>query len=175
MHEYSFCTICSYYYFFICLFRADQLASLFHTVSVFDTLAVSRAGDDATSDNFQCAHTQLGKEGSNLVTRALDLMRIKTRVYSYFDVTLVKKIPLQAGLGGGSSNAATAMFAFNELCSRPANVAQLAEWSAELGADVPFFFSNGCAFCVGRGDEVQPIVRNLPDSSNVAVDIIKPR
>jgi 4-diphosphocytidyl-2-C-methyl-D-erythritol kinase len=154
---------------------ADQLASLFHTVTIFDTLVISRSEDGASSDAFSCTHGQLMKEQDNLVTRALRLMREKTNLPVYFDVNLIKRIPLQAGLGGGSSNAATAMFAFNALCSYPATTAQLAEWSVELGVDVPFFFSNGCAFCEGRGDEVRQIDGLLADSTNIQVDMIKPR
>ena len=61
-------------------------------------------------------------------------------------------MPTGAGLGGGSGNAATALWAANELTGRPASNAQLLEWSADVGSDVPVFFSRGAAYCTGRGE-----------------------
>ncbi len=55
-----------------------------------------------------------------------------------------------AGLGGGSANAATTLWAANELAGRPATNEQLLEWSGEIGSDVSIFFSNGAAYCTGR-------------------------
>lgn len=67
-------------------------------------------------------------------------------------IHLDKKVPTGAGLGGGSGNAATALWAANELTGRPATNAQLLEWSADIGSDVPVFFSRGAAYCTGRGE-----------------------
>ena len=55
-----------------------------------------------------------------------------------------------AGLGGGSANAATTLWAANELAGRPATNEQLLKWSGEIGSDVSIFFSNGAAYCTGR-------------------------
>jgi len=55
-----------------------------------------------------------------------------------------------AGLGGGSANAATTLWAANELAGRPATNEQLLQWSGEIGSDVSIFFSNGAAYCTGR-------------------------
>eukprot|EP00899_Mesostigma_viride_P008773 jgi/Mesvir1/17898/Mv12966-RA.2 len=63
-----------------------------------------------------------------------------------------------AGLGGGSGNAATALWAANELSGRLATEEQLREWAGEIGSDISFFFSTGCAYCTGRGE----IVRDVP-------------
>ena len=65
-------------------------------------------------------------DSSNLVLRALDLVREKTGMTNvYFDANLIKECPAQAGLGGGSANAATAMFGANELMGRPATLEQV--------------------------------------------------
>jgi 4-diphosphocytidyl-2-C-methyl-D-erythritol kinase len=69
---------------------------------------------------------------------------------------LVKRVPAGAGLGGGSGNAATALWAANELSGRIASEADLLEWSGEIGSDISVFFSTGAAYCTGRGE----IVRN---------------
>lgn len=67
-------------------------------------------------------------------------------------IHLDKKVPTGAGLGGGSSNAATALWAANQFSGCLATETELQEWSGEIGSDVPFFFSHGAAYCTGRGE-----------------------
>lgn len=67
-----------------------------------------------------------------------------------------------AGLGGGSGNAATTLFAANELTGRPATNEQLLEWSGEIGSDISVFFSQGAAYCTGRGEVVNNVPPPLP-------------
>lgn len=61
-------------------------------------------------------------------------------------------MPTGAGLGGGSSNAATALWAANQFNGSAATEKELQDWSSEIGSDVPFFFSKGAAYCTGRGE-----------------------
>lgn len=79
-----------------------------------------------------------------------------TRMISHLQVFLSKRIPPEAGLGGGSSNAATALYAANELAGRPASLADLQLWSGELGSDITFFLSSGTCYCTGRGEILHP-------------------
>jgi 4-diphosphocytidyl-2-C-methyl-D-erythritol kinase len=67
-------------------------------------------------------------------------------------IHLDKKVPTGAGLGGGSSNAATALWAANQFSGGIATEQDLQEWSGEIGSDIPFFFSRGAAYCTGRGE-----------------------
>lgn len=67
-------------------------------------------------------------------------------------IHLDKKVPTGAGLGGGSSNAATALWAANQFSGCVASEKDLQEWSGEIGSDIPFFFSHGAAYCTGRGE-----------------------
>jgi 4-diphosphocytidyl-2-C-methyl-D-erythritol kinase len=76
-------------------------------------------------------------------------------------IRLQKSIPLQAGLGGGSADAAAALMALAKLWSVPVRPVQLTDVAATLGADVPFFLSGGTALGLGRGDEVYPLA-DLP-------------
>lgn len=69
-----------------------------------------------------------------------------------WQVHVDKRVPTGAGLGGGSSNAATALWAANQFNGCLATEKELQEWSGEIGSDVPFFFSNGAAYCTGRGE-----------------------
>src|SRR5262245_4518785 len=72
-------------------------------------------------------------------------------------VTLVKKIPMQAGLGGGSSDAAAALVGLRKLWKLRLRDEEIHALAATLGADVPFFFVGGTALGLGRGDEVYPL------------------
>lgn len=72
--------------------------------------------------------------------------------FIYEQIHLDKKVPTGAGLGGGSSNAATALWAANQFSGCLATEKDLQEWSGEIGSDIPFFFSEGAAFCSGRGE-----------------------
>jgi len=89
-----------------------------------------------------------------------------------FEVELVKVTPSEAGLGGGSSNAATVMFAANRLLGQPATLKQLGEWCGEIGSDISFFFSSGTAYCTGRG-EIFERVDSLPTLPEY-IYIVKP-
>ena len=82
--------------------------------------------------------------------QALNLFRSKTSTAQHFRVHLEKRVPHGAGLGGGSANAATALWAANEAAGRPASTAQLLDGSADIGSDISVFFSQGAAYCTGR-------------------------
>ena len=103
-----------------------DLASLFQAIGFGDTLELT-ALNDATADEFECNMQGVPTDSSNLVLRALQLMREKTGVEQFYKANLIKQVPAQAGLGGGSANAATAMWGANELMGRPATVEQVCE------------------------------------------------
>jgi len=102
----------------------------------------------------------------NIILRAISLFRDRTGFNQGLKVTVEKRIPLGGGLGGGSSNAAAALFALNCLASdgKPLlSDAELAEMGAFLGSDVPFFLSGTpAAWVTGRGERIQPL--ELPES-----------
>lgn len=97
----------------------------------------------------------------NLVVRALELLRERSRVQFGARVQLVKRIPQAAGLGGGSSDAAAALRLANLAWELNWSFARLSELAGEIGSDVPFFLRTGAAVCRGRGERVEP-VRGLP-------------
>lgn len=134
-----------------------ELHSLFQTVTLGDTLTFSAAN----RDQLTCTDPEIPTDSSNLVSKAISLFRQKTGVQSYYNVHIEKKIPSQAGLGGGSSNAATTLWALNQMSGCLASISELQEWSAAIGSDIPFFFSQGTAECFGRGE----IVKNVPKTN----------
>lgn len=111
---------------------------------------------------------QLPPAEENLVTKAVKLLQVRAGVERGAKLWLTKRIPSAAGLGGGSSNAAAALAAVNALWQLGWTSQQLAELSAELGSDVPFFFARGAALCRGRGEIIEPIDR-LPSLDLVVV------
>lgn len=131
-----------------------EIASLFQAIDLCDKLAVSRS----SKDKLTCSDPHLACDGTNLIIKALNVFRKNTHILDAVDMHLEKNVPLQAGLGGGSANAATALFALNELFGRPARESELVDWSKEIGSDVPFFFSKGCAYCTGRGEILEEVV-----------------
>jgi 4-diphosphocytidyl-2-C-methyl-D-erythritol kinase len=144
------------------------------TLSLLPTRAQEEGkGYGSSSDVFTCNMAGVPTDSSNLVIRALELMRQKLHIHDqYFTANLIKRVPAQAGLGGGSANAATAMWGANELLGRPATLQELIDWSAELGSDITFFLSQGTAYCTGRGEIMTPIVPSLP--SGTKLSIVKP-
>lgn len=128
-----------------------EIASLMQTIDLCDVLTFS----DHPQDLLTCSDPNLLCDESNLVNKALKLFR------QYFEmppvhIHLQKKVPMQAGLGGGSSNAATVLWALNDHVGRRASKQDLSIMAAQLGSDVPFFFSLGTAYCTGRGEKVEP-------------------
>jgi len=108
---------------------------------------------------------------TNLVMRALALYAERTGETRKIHCRLHKAIPAQGGLGGGSCDAATALFAANRMAGYPVSQDTLIEWGAELGSDVSFFFSQGSAYCTGRGEIITPLERPLAPT---ACYLIKP-
>ncbi len=131
-----------------------ELETVLHPVGLCDelTLAPAAAGIELT-----CSEPALPVDSGNLVYRAaaafLELAGIRDGVR----IHLEKKIPLAAGLGGGSGNAATALLGLQELFDHPLSGEQLRGLAAGLGSDVPFFLQHRPALAVGRGEVIQPL------------------
>lgn len=139
-----------------------DLASLFQAVNLCDVLHFVLSD----KDEITCTDPSIPTNSSNLISKAANLFRQKTGFSFGLRVHLEKNIPYQAGLGGGSSNAATTLWALNELLGHPVSIHQLAHWSSEIGSDIPFFFSEGSAYCSGRGERVRalpPLSVNPPN------------
>lgn len=130
-----------------------DLASLLQAIDLIDLLHIEKSCEDA----FSCSDPTLPTDGKNLVIKARELFRKKTGLKFPVKIHLDKKIPAQAGLGGGSSNAATTLFALKTLSGLSISDQELAVWSSEIGSDIPFFFSNGSAYCEGRGERVRSV------------------
>lgn len=136
-----------------------ELASLFQAISLHDNLNVSALPGNATEDVLECSTPGVPTDGTNLVLRAFDIYRKHTGATTRFRAQLDKRIPHAAGLGGGSGNAATALWAANKLTKGKLTDTELAGLGAEFGSDISFFFTNGTAYCTGRGDKMMQVER----------------
>lgn len=143
-----------------------HLSSVFQAISLGDILMMEPHGQDILT----CTDPLLSTDASNLILKATHLFRCKTGIQQAFKIHLIKRIPTQAGLGGGSSNAATALWACNQLTKANISLETLKQWGAEIGSDIPFFFSQGTAYCSGRGEQVHHLPALYPRS----LWIIKP-
>lgn len=132
-----------------------ELATLMVAVSLYDILEIK---EEATrEDTLICDHPSLSTGADNLVRRAIDLVRQHWPGHKAVQVRLHKRIPLAAGLAGGSSDAAATLMGLNRLWRLGLDRAELARLGAELGSDVPFFFWAPAAWCTGRGEKAQPL------------------
>lgn len=107
---------------------------------------------------------------SNLVLRAVRLLAERSGCEQGASIVLRKRIPIMAGLGGGSSDAAAALLAANAAWKLDWPTDRLSAVAAEIGSDVPFFLAGGAAICRGRGEQVDPV--SLP--AGVACVIVQP-
>ena len=134
-----------------------NIASLYTAISLCDYLSIDFSAKDCFSTN----HDFLSMGEDNLVVKAVQLFRLKSGITDPVSLYLEKNIPMGAGLGGGSSNAATTLWAMNALFNNPLSIGQLIEVGKKIGSDVSFFFSLGAAYCVGRGEIFENV--SLPD------------
>jgi 4-diphosphocytidyl-2-C-methyl-D-erythritol kinase len=125
-----------------------ELLTLMVPVSFFDTLYFQKEKEGIELDAHDCGCSP----ADNLVFKAADLFRLETGIKDGIKIRIDKKIPFGAGLGGGSSNAAHALIALNNLFDTGLTEEQLCQMAMKIGADCPFFIHGKPAMMGGRGD-----------------------
>lgn len=131
-----------------------ELESVFHPVNLCDRLMFQRTGQGL---ELTCSDPQLPTDATNLVHRAATAFLKATAITTGVRIHLEKKIPLAAGLGGGSGNAAVTLLGLNELFANPLPLAALHEIAATLGSDVNFFLQSKPALATGRGERIESL------------------
>lgn len=151
--------------------RADgfhSIFSLFQSISLGDELQLALA----TKTLLSCTDPNVPLDNSNLVLRALAVfneeLQKRGRESLAVQMHLIKRVPIQSGLGGGSGNAATALWGFNELATRPLSEAELCALAGQIGSDAAFFFSRGSALCSGKGELIQELPTDLLGTVTIA-------
>jgi 4-diphosphocytidyl-2-C-methyl-D-erythritol kinase len=143
-----------------------ELATWMLPVGLYDLIEIDRAG----APSFISNEPGLKGDSANLVIRAVQLFNRAASIDTAYAIRLEKKIPMGAGLGGGSSNAAATLRLLNELHNSPFRRPQLEEMAAELGSDVAFFINGQSAWCTGRGERIE--LRAFP--GDLWISLFKP-
>jgi len=133
-----------------------ELETVMHPVPVFDSLTFAKGG---TGIQMTCNTPELPTGSGNLVYRAGEKFLAAAGITDGVQIHLEKRIPLAAGLGGGSANAAVTLTGLNELFGHPLKHAELHPIAASLGSDIPFFLQNKPALATGRGESVVSLDR----------------
>jgi 4-diphosphocytidyl-2-C-methyl-D-erythritol kinase len=137
-----------------------ELATVMQTIDLYDTLCLTLT-EDRRIEVF-CDMPELST-GDNLAVRAAEFILQRrdalqpVRSPGGLTIELSKRIPVAAGLGGGSSDAATVLLALQRWWKIPLSQAEMVALAASLGSDVPFFLTGGLALCEGRGEVVTPL------------------
>ena len=132
-----------------------ELETLMATVSLDDELVFKE--ESSGEILLSCDHPELSTGPDNLIRKAAEALRRRTGCARGARIELTKRIPMAAGLAGGSSDAAATLAGLNRLWDLQLPPADLMTLGAELGSDVPFFFAGPAAWCTGRGEIVTPL------------------
>ncbi|MHB8597248.1 MAG: 4-(cytidine 5'-diphospho)-2-C-methyl-D-erythritol kinase [Ktedonobacteraceae bacterium] len=130
------------------------LATVMQTIDLYDTLCLTLTEDPRIE--VICDKPELSSN-DNLAARAAESLLQRTTYPGGLTIELVKRIPVAAGLGGGSSDAAAVLCALQQWWKIPVSQAEMVALAASLGSDVPFFLTGGLALCEGRGEVVTPL------------------
>jgi 4-diphosphocytidyl-2-C-methyl-D-erythritol kinase len=130
-----------------------EIRTIFQTISLADRLSITYRPARAT----RIALNGSPEIPDNLVERAARRCLDEMRLTADLNFSLKKNIPMGAGLGGGSSDAAAVLLALPALTGCPIPIGRLHSIAAELGSDVPFFLYGGTALGLGKGDELYPL------------------
>src|SRR6266516_746507 len=144
--------------------RADgyhELATVMQTIDLHDTICLTATDDNRV--HMISTMPELSND-ENLAARAAHLVRQRLASTQGVKIELYKRIPMAAGLGGGSSDAAAVLLALQQWWQLQLTPSDLLNLAASLGSDVPFFLTGGLALCEVRGERVTPLAHYWPAS-----------
>jgi len=147
-----------------------ELAMVMQTIALADTLVLQTTADAAI--RLSTNRTDLPTDGSNLIVQAAEMLRSRSGFPELgAHIQLEKRIPIGAGLAGGSSNGAAALVGLNALWGLGFSAPELGLMAAQLGSDMPFCLDGGTQLCFGRGEQLEPV--DPPAAPALAVLLIK--
>ena len=153
--------------------RADgfhNIQSIMQAINLYDYLDVTVKNSDRLKISLSGSSKQIPYDERNLVWKAAELYLKKTGIKNKeLSVYIEKNIPVEAGLAGGSTNAAGMFFAMNEVFDRVLSEQDIQDLCASLGSDLNFCLSGGTALCTSRGEKTE----KLP-SPDLDISLIKP-
>lgn len=150
--------------------RADgyhELAMLMQPISLYDEITIGIAAGDGI--HVSCPGVDLPADAENITALATRAILAEAGIERSVSIEIIKNIPVAAGLGGGSSDAATVLLGLNEMMDLGFSCEKLRQIGVNLGADVPFFILGGPAWATGIGDVLEK-VDSMPDLWYVLVN-----
>jgi 4-diphosphocytidyl-2-C-methyl-D-erythritol kinase len=139
------------------LFRREdgyhELRTVYQTVSLHDRLRITETAGEI---EINCDDPRVPCDETNLAFKAASLLHEAAHITTGARIDIEKRIPVAAGLGGGSSNAAMTLLALERLWRLEIDQRELFRIAAALGSDVPFFLIGGTAMGIGRGEQIHP-------------------
>lgn len=138
-----------------------ELRTIMQTIDLHDTICLTATDDYRV--RVICTRPELNTQ-DNLAARAAEAVRQRLALSQGVVIELHKRIPLAAGLGGGSSDAAAVLLALQHWWQLPLSPSDMLTLAASLGSDVPFFLTSGLALCEGRGEQVRALAPHWPAS-----------
>jgi 4-diphosphocytidyl-2-C-methyl-D-erythritol kinase len=141
-----------------------NLESVFQEITLFDEIYFRKTKKDIV---IKSNYPSIPVDKRNLCYQSFKLMQEKFSLNTGIEIEIIKNIPIGAGLGGGSSNAATCLIAINEIFNLNLSQTELLVLASKIGSDVPFFILGGTALVKGRGEVVIPI--QFLDNYNILI------
>jgi len=135
-----------------------EIETILHRIDIYDTVRLEQSGNI----ELQVSNHSVPSDGRNLCLRAATLMQRELWIDQGVRVLLTKNIPVGAGLGGGSADAAAVLRALPCLWNVPIDESRLRSMAESLGSDVPFFLNSGSAVARGRGERLKYFPLRLP-------------
>ena len=145
-----------------------SIKSVMQAISLHDSIELS-IGDEP-GIRVTCSAPEIPTDERNLVWKAAALLLDNCNISSGVDIHIDKRIPHEAGLGGGSSDAAAVLNGLNSLLHLNMSRAELGSLGSQIGSDIPFFIAGGTAYVEGRGEEI----RTLPNLQEWWLAVVKP-
>jgi 4-diphosphocytidyl-2-C-methyl-D-erythritol kinase len=145
-----------------------EIDSIAQTIDITDDLILTKT--ESEKIEIECDTAGVPEGRGNIVYKACEEFLRKTGIHSGIKCLLRKRIPMQAGLGGGSGNAAAAIKGLNKLFETNLSQDRLADMAAVVGSDAPLFIYGGTVRMRGRGE----IIDHLPDAPEMDLVVIKP-
>ena len=147
-----------------------NIKSIMQAISLYDYLTIQISDSTKTQIVLTGTSKDIPYDNRNLIHKAADKFLEKTKIKNKkIEIHTEKNIPIEAGLAGGSTDAAATFFGLNKLFNNPLTNEEIEEMCASLGSDLNFCLKGGTALCTGRGEKIQKI-----ETPNQYVTLIKP-
>lgn len=130
-----------------------DLETIFYPINLFDEISFRKSEEFSFKSN----DDNLNKEKSNLIIKAKELLEDQLSIKLNVNILLNKSVPIGAGLGGGSSNAASTLIALNDIFNLNVEIKTLLKFALQLGSDVPYFINPVPSFAESRGEVLYSI------------------